>query len=82
MEGWVLRFAAGYTQRSNSVSPLYGPEPHGEGLGVLRIIHLAEQYYESAGLYDIITAPAYRRQGLAEELLPGLLHWSRLKSFI
>lgn len=38
------------------------------GLGVIQHGYL--------GLYDIITAPAYRRQGMAEELILGLLHWA------
>lgn len=39
------------------------------GLGVIQHGYI--------GLYDIITAPEYRRQGLAEELILGLLHWGR-----
>ncbi|WP_410511852.1 GNAT family N-acetyltransferase [Paenibacillus sp. BR2-3] len=29
------------------------------------------------GLYDIVTAPAHRRQGMAEQLLLGLLQWGK-----
>lgn len=28
-------------------------------------------------LYDIVTAPAHRRQGMAEQLILGLLHWAK-----
>ncbi|MBW4085004.1 GNAT family N-acetyltransferase [Paenibacillus sp. S150] len=39
------------------------------GLGVIQ--------HEYIGLYDIYTAPAFRRQGMAQELLLGLLHWAK-----
>jgi ribosomal protein S18 acetylase RimI-like enzyme len=29
------------------------------------------------GLYDIVTASEYRRQGMAEQLLLALLHWGK-----
>ncbi|MHA6529757.1 GNAT family N-acetyltransferase [Paenibacillus sp. BAC0078] len=52
LEGWILRFAAGYTKRANSVSPLYGPEGQ-TALDVKHKILLAEQYYEAAGLKPV-----------------------------
>ncbi|KWX86400.1 hypothetical protein AMQ83_19120 [Paenibacillus riograndensis] len=39
------------------------------GLGVLQHGYI--------GLYDICTAAAFRRQGMAEEILLSLLHWAR-----
>ncbi|WP_019911877.1 GNAT family N-acetyltransferase [Paenibacillus sp. HW567] len=53
LEGWILRYAAGYTKRANSVSPLYGPEGQHTALDVKHKILLAEQYYEAAGLKPV-----------------------------
>ncbi|MDX1523708.1 MAG: GNAT family N-acetyltransferase [Anaerolineae bacterium] len=39
------------------------------GLGVLENEHI--------GLFDIITAPRYRRRGFAQQLISGILHWAR-----
>src|SRR4051812_42517948 len=45
LDGWVLRFAGGYTRRSNSVNPLY------PGSGDVRErVRACERIYESAGL--------------------------------
>ncbi|AIQ17415.1 hypothetical protein H70357_12655 [Paenibacillus sp. FSL H7-0357] len=69
LEGWVLRSAAGYTKRANSVNPLYGPEEQDAGLGMLRKIRLAEQYYEDAGLNPVFKITPYARPaGLDKEL--------------
>lgn len=61
LEGWVLRSAAGYTKRANSVNPLYGPEEQDAGLGMLGKIRLAEQYYEDAGLNPVFKITPYAR---------------------
>ncbi|MRN52848.1 GNAT family N-acetyltransferase [Paenibacillus monticola] len=39
------------------------------GLGIIQHGYL--------GLYDIVTAPAHRRQGMAEQLLLGMFRWGR-----
>src|SRR3954466_12000144 len=45
LDGWVLRFADGYTGRSNSVNPIYpGTVDAGEK------VRLCEQFYWQAGL--------------------------------
>lgn len=72
MEGWVLRSAAGYTKRSNSVNPLYGPENAGEGLGLLRKIRLAEQYYEAAGLDCVFKITPFAIPSGLDGVLDGL----------
>ncbi|MBW7476936.1 GNAT family N-acetyltransferase [Paenibacillus oenotherae] len=49
-DGWLLRFADGYTKRSNSVSPIYGTCPEEE---LAAKITEVEQLYEGAGLDTI-----------------------------
>ena len=44
-DGWVLRFADGYTRRANSVHPLYA-----SGLDVGRKIETCERFYQDKGL--------------------------------
>ena len=44
-DGWVLRFAAGYTKRANSVNPLYGST-----LDLERKVLQCEALYRAAGL--------------------------------
>lgn len=72
MEGWVLRTAAGYTKRSNSVNPLYGPETFGDELDLLQKIRLAEQYYEAAGLDCIFKITPYATPSGLDGVLAGL----------
>ena len=45
LDGWVLRFADGYTRRSNSVNPLYPGSAD-----VREKVRACERIYESAGL--------------------------------
>ena len=45
LDGWVLRFSAGYTKRANSVSPLYQG-----ALGTERKVSVCEEAYSSRGL--------------------------------
>jgi GNAT superfamily N-acetyltransferase len=45
LDGWVLRFAGGYTRRANSVNPLYA-----SSLPVDEKIALCEQHYQAQGL--------------------------------
>ena len=72
LEGWILRSAAGYTKRSNSVNPLYGPAKDEQGLDVQHKIQLAEQYYEKAGLKPVFKITPYTRPADLDTLLSGL----------
>ena len=45
LDGWLLRFADGFTRRANSVNPLYGGR-----LEVARKVELCEAHYEGAPL--------------------------------
>ncbi len=55
-DGWVIRFASGYTKRSNSVSPLYG-----SSLDLDHKIAYCEALYTSLGLPTVfkLTAAAH-----------------------
>ncbi|WP_035060302.1 GNAT family N-acetyltransferase [Andreprevotia chitinilytica] len=58
LDGWVLRFADGYTKRANSISPLYaGALPNADKLAY------AEQRFRAAGLPCV-----FKQTGLALEL--------------
>jgi GNAT superfamily N-acetyltransferase len=48
-DGWLLRFAAGYTKRSNSINPIYA----GESKKVLDKIEYCESIYSSMNLDTI-----------------------------
>lgn len=67
LQGWVIRSAAGYTKRANSVSPLYGEEESGNSL--MRKIQLVEQYYENAGLKPIFKITPYAQPESLDEAL-------------
>ena len=45
LDGWTLRFSAGYTKRANSVSPLYRG-----AIGAERKVSLCEEIYAGKGL--------------------------------
>lgn len=65
-DGWVLRFAAGYTRRANSVAPLYPGR-----LDLERKIGFCEEEYHRAGLPAIFKlTPAAEPLGL-DEFLAG-----------
>lgn len=55
LDGWVLRFAGGYTRRANSVNPLYAAS-----LPVDEKIAWCEQFYQAQGLPAVfkLTPPA------------------------
>ncbi|WP_054939992.1 GNAT family N-acetyltransferase, partial [Paenibacillus ihuae] len=72
LEGWILRTAAGYTKRSNSVNPLFGPAKYEQGLDVQHKIQLAEQYYERAGLKPVFKITLYTRPADLDALLTEL----------
>lgn len=57
LNGWVLRTAAGYTKRANSVNPLYGEESSLADL--TNQIKLAERYYKDAGLKPVFKITPY-----------------------
>lgn len=64
-DGWVLRFADGYTRRSNSVNPIYnsGDTPLAEKL------HFCEQMYKERGLPVVYKmTPAAVPDGLDDAL--------------
>ncbi|MGE0717742.1 MAG: GNAT family N-acetyltransferase, partial [Alphaproteobacteria bacterium] len=63
VEGWVLRFARGFTKRANSANPLYG----GDG-GLERRVTAVERLYGDAGQH-----PIFRLTGLAPPGLDPLL---------
>lgn len=47
-DGWILRFAKGYTKRANSVNPLYG-----SSLDVHEKVDVCEELYENQGLRSV-----------------------------
>lgn len=47
-DGWILRFARGYTKRANSVNPLYG-----SSLDVHEKVDVCEKLYASKGLRPV-----------------------------
>ncbi|MEK3981866.1 GNAT family N-acetyltransferase [Paenibacillus sp. FSL K6-3166] len=67
LNGWILRTAAGYTKRANSVNPLYGAERCTADLGDQ--IKLAEQYYEHAGLKPVFKITPYIQPASLDEKL-------------
>ncbi|MBD2866148.1 GNAT family N-acetyltransferase [Paenibacillus oceani] len=50
-DGWLLRFADGYTKRSNSIQPLYAPEMQSGSISGK--VRRCESLYTSAGLDTI-----------------------------
>lgn len=67
LNGWVLRTAAGYTKRANSVNPLYGAESYHADL--TDQIKLAEQYYKDAGLKPVFKITPYIQPANLDEAL-------------
>jgi len=57
LNGWILRTAAGYTKRANSVNPLYGTIS--SPTEITDQIQLAEQYYEHNGLHPVFKITPY-----------------------
>ncbi|KUP23452.1 GNAT family N-acetyltransferase [Paenibacillus sp. DMB5] len=72
LEGWILRSASGYTKRSNSVNPLYGPAEMEHGLDVKQKILLSEQYYERAGMQTVFKITPYINPAGLDDLLEEL----------
>lgn len=67
MNGWLVRYADGYTKRANSVSPLY-LEP---GCGVNGSIAAAEQFYRDAGQPVIFKMTPYVMPSDLDDRLAG-----------
>ncbi|MBY3620029.1 GNAT family N-acetyltransferase [Acinetobacter sp. CUI P1] len=67
LNGWVLRTAAGYTKRANSVNPLYGEENSLTDL--ISQIKLSEQYYKAAGLKPVFKITPYIQPAHLDEVL-------------
>ncbi|WP_339316060.1 GNAT family N-acetyltransferase [Paenibacillus sp. FSL R10-2734] len=67
LNGWVLRTAAGYTKRANSVNPLYGAESSLPDL--TDQIKRAEQYYIDAGLKPVFKITPYIQPANLDEVL-------------
>jgi ribosomal protein S18 acetylase RimI-like enzyme len=67
LDGWVLRFAAGYTRRANSVSPLY---PAGaEAVGRVRA---CERLYAAQGLRTVFKLTPVAQPAGLDQCLAGL----------
>lgn len=67
LNGWILRTAASYTKRANSVNPLYRDKRCTADLGDQ--IKLAEQYYEQAGLKPVFKITPYIQPANLDERL-------------
>ncbi|WP_339802373.1 GNAT family N-acetyltransferase [Paenibacillus sp. FSL R5-0744] len=67
LNGWVLRTAAGYTKRANSVNPLYGEKS--SLVDLTNQIKLAEQYYKDAGLKPVFKITPYIQPANLDEAL-------------
>lgn len=64
-DGWLLRFADGYTKRSNSVSAIYGDLDES---GLERNITVCEQLYEQRGLRTVFKVTPFVPALLDEKL--------------
>ena len=62
-DGWLLRFANGYTKRANSIMPVYPSEQK-----IAKKIDFGEETYQQRGL-----PPIFRLTPLADETLDSLL---------
>lgn len=65
-DGWVLRFANGYTRRANSVSPLYP-----SALPALQKIAYCEELYGAQGLPTVFKLTSAAQPENLDELLAG-----------
>lgn len=65
LNGWMLRYAGGYTKRSNSVSPLY----LSDDCDIIQNINEAELFYRNAGLPAVFKITPYVIPSDLEELL-------------
>ncbi|MNW31534.1 putative acetyltransferase [compost metagenome] len=74
--GWLLRFAEGYTKRSNSVNPLYvGSKADAQNIAdtqdIADKIKRCEQYYHQAGLPTVFKITPYIEPSNLDAVLQG-----------
>ncbi|WP_438349995.1 GNAT family N-acetyltransferase [Paenibacillus sp. FA6] len=67
-DGWLLRFANGYTKRSNSISPIYNENEQ----NTLDKIQYCEDVYSSVGLDTIFKITPFVTPGNIDNILNGL----------
>jgi GNAT superfamily N-acetyltransferase len=65
IDGWIVRYADGYTKRANSVNPIYS----GEGIGVERKLLECENFYTSVGLDPVFKMTPFIYPDTLDELL-------------
>ena len=90
LDGWVVRFAGGYTRRSNSVAPLYAAAAAAGADGTLERIAACEALYrqrglpaifkltsasQPAGLDDLLAARGYQAEAHTSVQLLDLNSW-------
>jgi GNAT superfamily N-acetyltransferase len=63
-DGWVLRFADGYTRRANSVHPLYP-----SSIGVEEKLRVCERFYQAKGLDVIFKMTSSAQPGNLDDVL-------------
>jgi len=68
LNGWLLRYASGYTKRSNSVNPLH----FREGRDVYGSIQLAEEFFASVGLDSVFKITPFAVPGDLDRILEQL----------
>ena len=71
-EGWLLRFADGYTKRANSVSPLYGSADTDNADRILERIEYCESLYKQAGQAAIFKITPFGGTGMLDDRLEQL----------
>lgn len=76
LDGWLLRFAGGYTKRSNSVSPLYvgsmaDSQDTDDTQDIEEKIKQCEQYYQQAGLPTVFKITPYTEPSNLDAMLQG-----------
>ncbi|WP_420805813.1 GNAT family N-acetyltransferase [Paenibacillus wynnii] len=69
LQGWILRSAAGYTKRANSVNPLYGTDESDDE--IRKKVKLAEAYYVDAGLKPVFKITPYIQPADLDKILEG-----------
>ncbi|MDP4097627.1 GNAT family N-acetyltransferase [Paenibacillus sp. P96] len=65
VDGWITRYAEGYTQRSNSVSPIYS----GDEICIEEKILACERFYARAGLDPIFKITPFIQPANLDEVL-------------
>ncbi|MFB5759815.1 GNAT family N-acetyltransferase [Paenibacillus medicaginis] len=65
IDGWIVRYAAGYTKRANSVNPIYS----GEDIGVEKKLLQCENFYTNVSLDPVFKMTPFIHPGKLDELL-------------